>query len=221
MQKICANDVSIEPGHVVYTGMLNPRGGYEADVTITRIAEDNYMVVTGVGTPTRTLSWIRQHIPQDVRLVVTDVTPTYGVLGIMGPSSRELLSTLTDADLSNERFPFMASREISIGYARVRATRIMSVGELGWELYIQTEFTAHVCDAIVAECRPFGLRHAGYNAIESLRIEKRYRGWVTILPTRTRRWRRDSASRLHWTNTRTSSARKCYFDKRARRLRSD
>ena len=177
VQRICANDLSVEPGHVVYTGILNERGGYEADVTVTRIAEDSYMVVTGAGTSTRTLSWISQHIPQDAHLIVTDVSSAYGVLGIMGPRSRELLSALTDADLSNDKFPFMASREISIGYAPVRATRITYVGELGWELYIPTEFTPHVYDAIVGEGSQFGLRHAGYHAMESLRTEKGYRGW--------------------------------------------
>ena len=181
LQRLCANDVGVPPGRAVYTAMLNERGGFEADLTVTRISEDAYMVVTGCSTETRDEHWLRQGIPVDAHAFVTNVSSAYAVLGVMGPRSRELLSRLTDADLSNEAFPFLASREIEIGYAPVRATRITYVGELGWELYIPTEFAAHVYDAMVAEGGPFGLRLAGYHALESLRLEKAYRAWGTDL----------------------------------------
>ena len=177
LQGLCANDVGAPPGRAVYTAMLNDRGGFEADLTVTRLSEDEYMVVTGCATERRDEHWIRQGIPADARAFVTNVSSAYAVLSVMGPRSRELLSRLTDADLSNEAFPFLASREIEIGYAPVRATRITYVGELGWELYVPTEFAAHVYDAIVAEGGPFGLRLAGYHALESLRMEKAYRAW--------------------------------------------
>ena len=178
---LCANDVAVTPGRAVYTAMLNDRGGFEADLTVTRLSEDAYMVVTGCSTETRDEHWIRQGIPADAHAFVTNVSSAYAVLGVMGPRSRELLSRLTDTDLSNEAFPFLDSREIELGYAPVRATRITYVGELGWELYIPTEFAAHVYDAIVAEGGPFGLRLAGYHALESLRMEKAYRAWGTDL----------------------------------------
>ena len=179
LQTLCANDVGVPPGGVIYTAMLNERGGIEADVTVTRIGEDVYLIVTGGATATRDFAWVEKHIPDDAYAVLTDVTSAYAVLGVMGPRSRELLSRLTDADLSNEAYPFLTSREIAIGYAPVRATRITYVGELGWELYIPTEFAVHVYDAIVGEGGSVGLRHAGFHAMDSLRVEKAYRAWGT------------------------------------------
>ena len=177
LQRICANDVSGPPGTVVYTAMLNERGGIEADLTVTRVSEDSYLIITAGAAATRDFQWIYRHIPPESYAVLTDVTSGWAVLGIMGPRSRELLSRVTDVDLANDAFPFMTSREIEIGYAVLRATRITYVGELGWELYVPTEFTTGVYDAIVAEGTPLGLRHAGYHAMESLRIEKGYRAW--------------------------------------------
>ena len=177
LQRICSNDVSVEPGRVVYTAMLNGSGGIEADLTVTRMSEDAYMIVTGGTTATRTLNWVRRHIPGDARAVLTDVTSGYGVLGLMGPRSRELLSAVTSADMSNQGFPFLSSREIEIGYAPVRASRITYVGELGWELYVPTEFMLGVYDRIVEAGSALGLRHAGYRSMDSLRLEKGYRAW--------------------------------------------
>ena len=177
LQRLCANDVGVEPGTVVYTAMLNRRGGIESDLTITRTAEDAYLIVTGGATATRTLDWIRRNTPDDAHAFLTDVTSGYGVLGLMGPRSRELLAQVTGSDVSNTAFPFLASREIEIGYATVRATRITYVGELGWELYVPTEFLVNVYEAIIAVGDEFGLRHAGYRAMDSLRIEKGYRAW--------------------------------------------
>ena len=177
LQRICANDVGAPPGRVVYTSVLNERGGIEADLTVTRLSEESYLIVTSGATATRDFGWIKDHIPTDARATLTDVTSAHTVLGVMGPRSRDLLSRLTDEDMSNEAFPFLASRRIGIGYAPVLATRITYVGELGWELYVPSEFAAGVYDAIVGEGERLGLRHAGYHAMDSLRMEKGYRAW--------------------------------------------
>ncbi len=177
LNRICANDVAVSPGRVVYTQWLNERGGIEADLTVTREAGDRYLIVTSAANQTRDFAWLKRHIAEDVRAGVVDVTSAYAVLSLMGPRSRDLLQSLTPDDLSNAAFPFGTSREIDLGYALVRASRITYVGELGWELYIPTEFALGVYDAIVAAGEPFGLRHAGYHALNSLRIEKAYRHW--------------------------------------------
>ncbi len=177
LQRICANEVGLPPGRVVYTAMLNNRGGIEADLTVTRMAQDRYLIITSGATATRDFGWIKGHIPVGPHAFLTDVTSAYAVLGVMGPRSRELLSRLTDADFSNEAFPYLTSREIDIAYAPVRATRITYVGELGWELYIPVEFATRVYDAVVDDGERYGLRHAGFHAMDSLRIEKAYRGW--------------------------------------------
>ena len=177
MQEICANDVGVPAGRVVYTTMLNPRGGIEADLTVTRLSEESYMVITGATGERRDYHWIRQSIPNGTQAFLTNVTSAFAVLGVMGPNSREFMSDITSANLSNEAFPFLSSQEIEIGHAVVRATRITYVGELGWELYIPVEFATHVYDTLVSKGEKHGLRHAGFHAMESLRIEKGYRAW--------------------------------------------
>ncbi|MFQ5985508.1 MAG: FAD-dependent oxidoreductase, partial [Alphaproteobacteria bacterium] len=177
LQPLCANDVSVPVGKVVYTAMLNENGGIECDLTVTRLAEDRYFIVTSAAVVTHDFDWIRRHIPEDAHAVLTDVTSAYAVLGVMGPRSREVLSRLTDADLSNGAFPYQTAQEINLGHAPVQALRISYVGELGWELYVATEFAAGVYDAIVAAGTDVGLRHAGYHAMNSLRMEKAYRSW--------------------------------------------
>jgi len=174
---ICAADVAVELGRIVYTQWLNERGGIESDVTVTRLAEDRFLIVTSGPSITRDIDWLRHRFPADAHVSMTDVTSAEAVLSIMGPASRELLASLSDADLSNDAFPFATSREIDLGFAFARASRITYVGELGWELYVSTEFATHVYDAIVAAGDAFGLRHAGYHALNSLRIEKAYRHW--------------------------------------------
>jgi 4-methylaminobutanoate oxidase (formaldehyde-forming) len=176
LQRLCANDVDVPVGRLVYTQMLNARGGIEADLTVTRLAEDAYFIVTGASVATHDTDWIRRNLG-DARVVLTDVTPASAVLGVMGPRARTLLARLTDADLSNAAFPFLASREIWVGSARVRASRVTYVGELGWELYVPTDQAAGVYDALAAVGEDLGLRHAGYHAMDSLRIEKAYRSW--------------------------------------------
>ncbi len=175
LNRICANNVAVDPGRVVYTQWLNERGGIEADLTVTRLAENRYLVVTGAAVQLRDLTWLKNHLSADQRVVVTDVTSGYAVLSIMGPNARTLLSRVTTADLSNDSFPFLSSREIELGMAYGRAARITYVGELGWELYITTDFVQHVYDEIVTAGENLGLVHCGYLALNSLRIEKAYR----------------------------------------------
>ena len=177
LQRICANDVAVPPGQVVYTAMLNKHGGIETDLTVTRISDARYLIVTSGASATRDFDWIGRHISEDAHAFLTDVTSAYAVLGVMGPRARELLTRVTDADLSNEAFPYLTSREVAVGYATVRATRITYVGELGWELYVPTEFMPSVYDTIVGEGDGLGLRHAGFHAMDTLRSEKAYRGW--------------------------------------------
>jgi 4-methylaminobutanoate oxidase (formaldehyde-forming) len=176
LQRLCANDVDVAAGRIVYTQMLNMRGGIECDLTVTRLAADAYLVITIAAAATHDADWIRRGIG-DARVTLTDVTSAFAVLGVMGPRSREILSRLTNADLSNATFPFGTTREIEVGYATVRATRITYVGELGWELHVPTEFAMGVYDDVVAAGEDLGLRHAGYHAMDSLRLEKGYRSW--------------------------------------------
>jgi len=177
LNRICAANVTVPVGKIVYTQWLNERGGIEADLTITREAEDRYLIVTACATHTRDLTWLQKNLPAEARCMAFDVSSGLAVLGLMGPDSRGLLSSLTDTDLSNETFPFGTSRIIDLGYARARASRITYVGELGWELYIASDFVQSVYDEIVSRGREFGLRPAGYHAMNSLRIEKAYRHW--------------------------------------------
>ena len=177
LNPVCANQVDVRPGRIVYTQWLNDRGGIEADLTVTRLAEDCFLIVTAAATEVRDFDWLRRNIPADAHCVLTNVTSAMGVISIMGPNARALLQSLTPDDLSHEAFLFAHSREIELGYARVRASRITYVGELGWELYVPTEFVAGIYDTIVAAGAPFGLTHAGYHALDSLRIEKAYRHW--------------------------------------------
>jgi 4-methylaminobutanoate oxidase (formaldehyde-forming) len=177
LNNVCANDVDQRPGRLVYTQWLNERGGIEADLTVTRLDEQTFFIVTAAETEVRDFSWLKTHIPADAHCVLTNVTSGLGVISIMGPRSRDLLQSLTPADMSHAVFPFATSQEIEIAYARVRASRITFVGELGWELYIPTEFMLGVYDEIVTAGNAFDLVHAGYHALNSLRIEKGYRHW--------------------------------------------
>ena len=177
LNRICANNVSVPVGKIVYTQWLNERGGIEADLTITRESDARFLIVTAAATQVRDFAWLKRNIPDGSRAIAVDISPAYGVLGVMGPNSRKLLSQLTDADLCNQAFPFATSKIIDLAYARVRASRITYVGELGWELYVPTDFIQGVFDALVAEGQSHDLRLAGYHAMNSLRMEKGYRHW--------------------------------------------
>jgi glycine cleavage system aminomethyltransferase T/glycine/D-amino acid oxidase-like deaminating enzyme len=177
LQWICTNDVAVPVGRSVYTGLLNSRGTYESDLTVTRTGPEEFLLVSSAATTERDQDWITRNIPSghDTRLV--DVTSAYAVLGVMGPRSRDLLSRLSGDDLGDEAFPFGSSREIRIGYSTVRATRITYVGTLGWELYVPTEFAVGVYDDLMRAGRDLGVVPAGYYAIESMRLEKGYRAF--------------------------------------------
>jgi 4-methylaminobutanoate oxidase (formaldehyde-forming) len=176
LQRLCCNEIDVPAGRIAYTQMLNAKGGIEADLTVTRLGEQAFLVVTAAAASTHNGHWMRTHFG-DARVTMTDVTASYAVISVMGPHSRALLSRLTDADLTNAGFPFGTSREIWLGSAPVRATRITYVGELGWELYVETVYAQTVYDALVAAGSEFGLKHAGYHAMDSLRMEKAYRSW--------------------------------------------
>jgi len=177
LNNICANDVDVDAGRIVYTQWLNDHGGIEADLTVTRLAENDYLVVTGAGAQVRDFKWLTSHIPDDAQCIATDVTSGYAVISVMGPNSRALLQSVSPDDLSNEAFPFAHSREIELGMGLVRASRITYVGELGWELYVPTEFAPHIFETVLEAGDAHGLKPAGLHALNSLRIEKAYRHW--------------------------------------------
>ena len=177
LNRVSAANVDVEPGRIVYTQWLNERGGIEADLTVTRLEENKFLVVTGAAPQTRDMAWLKRHTPSDAHCVATDITSGLPMIAVMGPKSRALLEKLSGADLSNAAFPFGTSKELEIGYARVRASRITYVGELGWELYIPTEFTAHVFEVLQEAGKDFGLTPAGMHTMNNCRTEKAYRHW--------------------------------------------
>ena len=177
LQRLCGNNVDVPISKTVYTGLFNERGGFESDLTLVRTAPDEFYVITGSAQTVRDRNWIERHTEPHERAALTCVTTSLGVLGVMGPRSRELLSHVTDADLSNEKFPFGTAQFIDIGHARVHAIRITYVGELGWELHVPMEQLAHVYDRLMVAGKQFHLTNAGHYAINSLRLEKSYRAW--------------------------------------------
>jgi 4-methylaminobutanoate oxidase (formaldehyde-forming) len=168
-------------GRAVYTPLLDERGHYQSDLTVTRVGASEFLLVSSSATTVRDQDWIRRHLPDGCDARVRDVTTSYAVLGVMGPRSRELLVRLTDADLSEAGFGFATSREIPLGDAIVRATRMTYVGELGWELMVPVELAAGVYDDLMREGTDLGVTDAGYYAIESLRLEKGYRAFAREL----------------------------------------
>ncbi|MFT3986698.1 GcvT family protein [Aestuariivirga sp.] len=177
LNRISAANIDVEPGRIVYTQWLNERGGIEADLTVTRLADEKFLVVTGAAPQVRDMAWLKRHTPEGANCVATDITSGLPMIAVMGPKSRALLEKLSGEDLSNEAFPFGTSKEIEIGYARLRASRITYVGELGWELYIPAEFTAHVFERLWEAGKDFGLTPAGMHTMNNCRVEKAYRHW--------------------------------------------
>jgi heterotetrameric sarcosine oxidase gamma subunit len=177
LNRVATANVDVAVGRCFYTQFLNPRGGIEADLTITRLASDRFLVVTAAFTQTHVDAWIRHHVPDEAFCVVTDVTDGYAMLNVQGPASRGLLQALSPDDFSTSGFPFATCREVRIGYQTLLALRLTFVGELGWELYVPTSFALPVYDAIVEAGAAHGLRHCGYHTLNSLRIEKAYRDW--------------------------------------------
>ena len=174
---IASNDVARPVGSLVYTQMLNDKGGIECDVTVARIAENEYYIVTGTGFATHDFNWIARNIPSEMHAELVDVTSAYSVLSLMGPNSRAVLEKVTGSDVSNAAFPFGQVRTIGISGCPVRALRITYVGELGYELHIPIEYATTVYDVLMAAGGELGLVNAGYRAIESCRLEKGYRAW--------------------------------------------
>ncbi len=177
LNAIAANNIDKPTGRLTYTQLLNSRGGIEADLTMARLADDHFYVVTGTGFRTHDLSWIAEHLPTGADVTIRDVTEEFGTLVLMGPRARDILSGVTTADVSNSAFPFGHVRIIPIAGHEVRALRVTYVGELGWELHIPLAATGDVFDALMAAGAPHGLRPVGYRALESLRLEKGYRAW--------------------------------------------
>jgi 4-methylaminobutanoate oxidase (formaldehyde-forming) len=174
---ISANEVNGDSERITYTQWLNEAGTLEADLTVIKLDDENFMVVTSDVAHRHTETWMKRNIREGEHVFVTDVTSSYGQLNIQGPKSRDLLQSITSADLSNEAFPFRTAREIDIGLARVMCVRITYVGELGYELNIPSEQAVHVYDRIVEAGKEFGLKHAGLKSLASLRLEKGYRDY--------------------------------------------
>ena len=177
LQWLAAGNIDRGAGAVVYTQLLNAKGGIEADLTIMQPVEGTFYVVTGSGFGVRDGGWIRKHMPRDGSVAFKDVSSAYGVINLCGPRARDVLARATENDVSSATFPYMTCRWIRIGYAPVMAARITYLGELGWELHIPTEFAAHVYETLRAAGAAFGITDAGYKAINSLRMEKRYLYW--------------------------------------------
>jgi sarcosine dehydrogenase len=177
LQKIAAGDLDKPPGALTYTQLCNPRGGIEADLTIARLDEDRFYVVTGSGFGVRDGGWIAKHLPRDGSVALRDVTAARAVINLCGPRSREVLAAVADGDVSGAALPYMGVRQIRVGYAPVDALRVTYVGELGYELHLSVEYAQHVYEFLWEAGRAFGVANAGYRAVESLRLEKGYLYW--------------------------------------------
>ncbi len=178
LRRLCAGDLSKPVGRTTYTQMLNAKGGIEADVTVTRLAEDRFYIVTGTGFATHDFAHVRHNLLPGAHANLIDVTSAFGTLGLMGPNARKVLGEVAEGDLSNEGFPFGTGRELMVAGAPVIAVRITFVGELGWELHVPSEYMLTVFDALREAGKPFQMANAGYRAIDSLRLEKGYRVWA-------------------------------------------
>ena len=180
LQRLCANEIDVEIGRMVYTAMLNERGGFESDLTVMRLAADRFLIVTGSAQPVRDADWIGRHIG-DAFAVLTDVSNQWSVISVMGPKARELLNRVSPDDLSPAALKFSHTKEIDLGHARVRAARMAYVGGPGYELYVPVEMARHVYLALHEAGADLGLGEgradAGYYAIDALRIEAGRRAW--------------------------------------------
>jgi glycine cleavage system aminomethyltransferase T/glycine/D-amino acid oxidase-like deaminating enzyme len=186
VESLCDNRVAREVGKLTYTQMLNSRGGIECDFTVARLANDRFSIVTGTAFGNHDREWIRKHIPAGSEVRVRDTTSQWACFGIWGPRAREVLQPLTPQNLSNEAFPYMNVREITVANVPVRALRVTYVGELGWELYCPTEYGAGLWRTLWEAGQPHGIVAGGYRAIDSMRLEKGYRVWgADITPDET------------------------------------
>ena len=177
LQTLAANNIDKPVGRVTYTQFLNSRGGIESDVTVARLSEDDFRIISGTSFVSNDLGWIELHLPDDGSVTVNDETDSLGCLGLWGPEARHVLESVTDSDLSNAAFPYMTGRQIQIAGAPVWAQRVSYVGELGWELYIRPENCTAVWDALLQAGQKYEIQTAGYKALDALRIEKGYLYW--------------------------------------------
>ncbi|WP_296763643.1 FAD-dependent oxidoreductase [Sediminimonas sp.] len=175
LSRLGCNDVDVAPGRVVYTAWTNARGGFEADLTVTRLAEDRYVVVVGENSAGHTETWMRRHVGADEFVTLTDITPGITQINVHGPKARTLMHKVSEADLSNDGFPFMSARYIDVGFFEVLALRVTYIGELGWELHVPTLHAVQVYDLLIEAGRDLGVRNAGMQTLSSLRLEKAYR----------------------------------------------
>ncbi|TVQ52831.1 MAG: FAD-dependent oxidoreductase [Rhodobacteraceae bacterium] len=175
LQRLTGADLAVPAGRIVYCQFLTPRAGIEADVTITRLSETVFLVVTPAATLRRNLAWIRRHTPDEAHCVATDMTAAEAVIAVMGPKARDLLNPLTGGALTD--FPFGEAREVELGMGLARAHRVSYVGELGWELYVSADMAAHAFETVWEAGAAHGLRLCGLHALDSCRIEKAFRHW--------------------------------------------
>ncbi|HNS62454.1 MAG TPA: aminomethyltransferase family protein, partial [Anaerolineales bacterium] len=179
LQHVTDSNVDKPVGSTTYTQFLNTRGGVEADVTIARIEQNKFWVVTGSGFIANDLAWLQMHTEDDDDVTLRDITTDWACLAIMGPKSRSILSKVTSDSVTNEAFPYLTARFIAINGAKVWAQRVSYVGELGWELYIPNNRASMVWDLLIQAGKGFGMEVGGYKAMDSLRLEKAYRYYTT------------------------------------------
>jgi 4-methylaminobutanoate oxidase (formaldehyde-forming) len=186
LERLCANRVAKAPGTLTYTQLLNPRGGVECDLTVTRLDEQRFRIVTGTAFGNHDRAWIQSHVAEGERVLIEDVTSRYACFALWGPRAREILQSRTDTNLSHEAFGYMKGKDLNVGPVPCWAQRVTFVGELGWEIYCPSEYAVALWDTLMDAGRPHGLTPGGYKAIESLRLEKGYRVWgsdVTSIDT--------------------------------------
>jgi 4-methylaminobutanoate oxidase (formaldehyde-forming) len=177
LQRLCANEIDVPVGRMIYTAMLNERGGFESDLTVTRLAQDAFFVLTGSAQATRDAAWIERHLGDGEFAALVDVTSAWSVVSLMGPKSEPLLHALGAGDVSKAALPFSMTAEVDVGYARVRAARMSYVGGPGFEMVVPTDQCATLYDALFDKGAAFGLRDAGYYTIDALRVEAGRRAW--------------------------------------------
>ncbi len=181
LNRLCANQIDQPVGKVIYTQMCNERGTIECDLTIGRLAEDRFFLVVGTAFGLRAAWWLNNHLPADSSVSVKEMTSAYAVINVIGAKSRELLQKLTNADIGHEGFGFGTCKTFTVGYAPVMSFRVTYVGELGYELYIPTEFAVHVYESLWDAGQDLGIRNAGYRTISSMHLEKGYADWGSEL----------------------------------------
>ncbi|HBG74148.1 MAG: hypothetical protein A2X25_04110 [Chloroflexi bacterium GWB2_49_20] len=174
---VCANEIDVPVGTVVYTECLNKRGGIECDFTVTRLSEERFFIITGTAFGLHDLSWLQLNNPEDGSVTIEDVSSSYACIGLWGPKARNILAKVTRNDITNDKFPYMTAQHITVGDVPTLAMRVTYVGELGWEMYVPMEYGLRLWDTLWEAGQPEGLVAAGYRAIDSLRLEKGYRYW--------------------------------------------